>query len=209
MFSQLSAYFLPNLPNVITVFRIALVPPVALLLLRDDYRLALILVFVAGVSDGLDGWLARAFGWRSRLGAVLDPLADKLLLVVTFSCLGWKGLLPLWLVGMVVLRDLYLVIGGVVYNRWFERIDMVSPSYLSKCNTGLQIALALLVMYDVAWPLVIPAPALFVFNRVVLVTTVITFAHYAWTWGQRARAVGLKHQQPPRQYNTDEKPYER
>lgn len=194
MLSPLFARLLPWLPNVITVFRIALVPPIALLLLRDDYRLALILVFVAGVSDGVDGWLARAFNWRSRLGAVLDPLADKLLLVVTFSCLGWKGLLPLWLVGMVVLRDLYLVIGGMIYHRWFERIETVSPSYLSKCNTGLQIALALLVLSDAAWPALIPAQLLFVCNRVVLVTTVITFAHYAWTWGRRARVVGLKHQ---------------
>lgn len=172
-----------------------LVPPIAWLLLVGDYKTALLLVFIAGLSDGLDGWLARVFGWRTRLGAALDPFADKLLLVVTFSCLWWQGLLPLWLVAVVVLRDLYLVIGGLVYNHWFERIEQVQPSLLSKCNTALQIALALLALAAAAWPTMMPGDVLFFLSRIVLLTTVLTFAHYAWTWSRRAKAVGLKSKQ--------------
>lgn len=180
------------LPNIITLARIALVPPIAVLLLREEYRPALGLIFVAGISDGLDGWLARVGGWRSRVGAALDPFADKLLLVVSFACLWWQGLLPSWLVAVVILRDVYLVLGGLIYNHWFERIELVEPSRISKINTFLQIGLALLVVVDAAWPMTLPDNVLFLTTRLVLFTTVVTFADYAWTWSQRARRVGLK-----------------
>ncbi len=184
---------LSQLPNLITLFRIGLVPPIAWQLLHAEYRPALLLVFVAGVSDGLDGWLARWGGWRSRFGAGLDAFADKLLLAATFICLWWQDLLPFWLVAVVVARDLYLVIGGLVYNHWFERIESVQPSRISKWNTALQIGLALSTLADVAWPNLLPENSLFLFNRLVLVTTLVTFADYAWTWSQKARKVGLKH----------------
>lgn len=181
------------LPNVITIGRIVLVLPIGLYLLREEYRPALWLVFIAGISDGLDGWLARVGNWRSRLGAGLDALADKLLLVTTFSCLWLQGLLPLWLVAVVVLRDVYLVVGGLVYHRYFERIDLLKPSRLSKWNTALQVGLALLVLAHAAWPEVGNAVGaeemLFILNRVVLVTTVVTFADYAWTWSRKAQVV--------------------
>lgn len=188
--------YFAQLPNLITLCRIALVPPIAVLLLREEYRPALALIFIAGVSDGLDGWLARVGGWRSRLGAGLDPFADKLLLVVSFSCLWWLGLLPTWLVAIVVLRDLYLVLGGLIYNHWFERIDLVAPSRISKINTALQIGLALLVVFDAAWPSMLPDNIVFLLTRLVLFTTLVTFMDYAWTWSQRARRVGLKSRQP-------------
>ncbi|MDD9892673.1 MAG: CDP-alcohol phosphatidyltransferase family protein [Gammaproteobacteria bacterium] len=188
----MSRQLLSQLPNVITLFRIALVPPIAWQLLHAEYRVALVMVFVAGISDGLDGWLARWGNWRSRFGAALDAFADKLLLVVTFSCLWWQDLLPLWLVAVVVARDVYLIVGGLVYNHWFERIDAVEPSRLSKWNTALQIGLAVFTLVGAAWPEFMSAQALFLLNRLVLLTTVITFADYAWTWSLKARDVGIK-----------------
>ena len=187
-------YTLAQLPNLITLFRIALVPPIAVLLLRDEYRPALGLILIAGVSDGLDGWLARVGNWRSRFGAALDPFADKLLLVVTFSCLWWQGLLPSWLVAVVILRDLYLVLGGLIYNHWFERIELVQPSRISKINTALQIGLALLAVIGAAWPASLPDNLMFFATRLVLATTVITFIDYAWVWSRRAQQVGIKKQ---------------
>lgn len=184
--------YLAQLPNIITLCRIAAVPPIAVLLLREEYRLALALIFIAGLSDGLDGWLARVGNWRSRFGAALDAFADKLMLVVTFSCLWWQGLLPTWLVMVVVLRDVYLVLGGLIYNHWFERIDLVQPSRISKINTVLQIALALLAVITVAWPLSLPDNVMYLMTRLVLATTLITFIDYAWVWSLRARQVGLK-----------------
>ncbi len=185
--------FLPYLPNAITLVRILLVPPLAWLILRQQYREALLLIFIAGLSDGLDGWLARVGGWRSRFGAALDAVADKFLIVVTFSCLWWQGLLPLWLVVVAIARDACLVVGGFVYNRWFERLEMLNPSRLSKWNTALQIGLMLLAVVAAAWPQLALSEALFYMTRLVLLTTLITFADYAWTWSRRAQTVGLKH----------------
>lgn len=184
--------FLPYLPNAITFVRILLVPPLAWLLLREQYSQALALIFIAGVSDGLDGWIARVGGWRSRFGAGLDAVADKFLIVVTFSCLCWQGLLPIWLVGIAVARDTCLVVGGLIYNRWFERLETLNPSQLSKWNTALQIGLVLLTVVAVAWPQLELQKALFYMTRLVLLTTLITFADYAWIWSRRAQTVGLK-----------------
>lgn len=86
-----------DIPNVITAFRFLLVPPVVILLLQERFTAALIVFGVAGFSDGLDGFLAKRYDWRSRLGSILDPLADKLLLVSSFVTLGWLGLIPAWL----------------------------------------------------------------------------------------------------------------
>ena len=91
-----------DIPNLITVVRILLVVPVAWALLQQQYVIALVLFFVAGVSDGLDGFLAKQFNWTSRLGAILDPLADKALLVTCYAALAWVGLLPVWLLVLVV-----------------------------------------------------------------------------------------------------------
>ena len=103
-----------DIPNLITVMRIVLVVPVSWSLLRQEFGLALALFFVAGVSDGLDGFLAKHYGWSSRLGALLDPLADKALLVACYASLAWIGLLPVWLLVLVVARDVVIVAGAVV-----------------------------------------------------------------------------------------------
>ncbi|MDE2089174.1 MAG: CDP-alcohol phosphatidyltransferase family protein, partial [Gammaproteobacteria bacterium] len=104
-----------DLPNLISVLRMLLVLPVVALLMTEHYREALLLFGLAGLSDALDGFLAKRYGWTSRLGAVLDPLADKILLVSSYIALGWLRLLPLWLVAAVIVRDLVIVIGAAVY----------------------------------------------------------------------------------------------
>ena len=112
-----------DIPNLITVGRILLVAPVAWALMVQNFSLALILFFVAGVSDAVDGFLAKRFGWTSRLGALLDPLADKFLLVTCYAVLAWNDLLPVWLLVLVLTRDLLIVGGAVAYNFRIERLE--------------------------------------------------------------------------------------
>ncbi|GMQ88758.1 MAG: CDP-alcohol phosphatidyltransferase family protein [Gammaproteobacteria bacterium] len=138
-----------DIPNLITVGRILLVAPVAWALMVQDFMLALILFFVAGVSDAVDGFLAKRFGWESRLGALLDPLADKFLLVTCYGVLAWNGLLPMWLLVLVLIRDLLIVGGAVVYNFRIRHLE-AAPTLISKLNTLLQILLVLLVIIQQA-----------------------------------------------------------
>ncbi|MCW8839927.1 MAG: CDP-alcohol phosphatidyltransferase family protein, partial [Gammaproteobacteria bacterium] len=129
-----------HIPNLISVLRIMLVVPIMVLLARGEYLLVLMLFVVAGLSDSLDGYLARRFDWRSQLGALLDPLGDKFLLVGVYLVLGWNGLLPGWLVGLVILRDVVIVSGALAYRRLCGELTM-EPTLISKANTLLQIVL--------------------------------------------------------------------
>jgi len=173
-----------DIPNIITVFRFLLVPPVVVLLLEERFAVALVLFGVAGFSDALDGYLAKRYHWSSRLGALLDPLADKLLLVSSFITLGWLHLIPLWLVGVVILRDLVIVTGAVFYHFRIERLD-AEPSMVSKLNTLTQILLVLAVMFSMA---VRELPYLWmdVLLYSTLATTLWSGADYVWRWSRRA-----------------------
>jgi len=175
---------LSYLPNILTIFRFLLVPPVVLLMLRDEFMPALVLFTVAGLSDGVDGFLARRYNWTSRIGALMDPLADKLLMVSSFLTMGWLGLIPYWLVGLVILRDLVIVTGAIIYNARIEKVE-AAPSLVSKLNTLAQILLVLSVMFGQA---VQPLPALWIDALIysVLVTILWSGIGYVWTWGRRA-----------------------
>jgi len=175
---------LHHLPNLISILRILLVPPVAWLILQGYFGEALLLFVVAGVSDGLDGFLAKHFGWTSRLGSILDPLADKLLLSVSFVALAWLGYLPLWLAALILLRDLVIVIGGVLYHNLVGRFSL-QPTIVSKLNTALQIAVVTLVLVSLAW-LDIPPLAIDIAIWLLVLTVVISGGDYVWTWGRRA-----------------------
>ena len=158
--------------------------PVVWALLNLEYATALILFAVAGFTDALDGFLAKQFHWESRLGSILDPLADKLLLVSSFLALAWIGLIPLWLVAVVIIRDLLIIIGGVLFHYMFVQFDM-APSRISKANTFFQIIFVLVVVFyhgDFAFtPWVVEA-----LGYIVLVTTVMSGMDYVWVWGRRA-----------------------
>lgn len=174
-----------DIPNLITLLRILMVPPFVWLLLEGRYLEALVLFFIAGFSDGLDGYLAKRHGWTSRLGGLLDPLADKLLLVSAFIALGYQGLLPVYLVGLVLLRDLVIVSGAVAYHYRVAPLD-ADPSWVSKVNTVLQIALVLLVIFNQVHALLSPF-WMQMLEAMVVLATVWSGLDYVWTWGQRAR----------------------
>jgi cardiolipin synthase (CMP-forming) len=170
-----------QLPNVITLGRIALAPAFILLLNDGDYKLALAVFVVAGLSDGLDGFIAKRFNYQSRLGAILDPVADKVLLVSAYVMLTVLNHLPLSLVIVVVFRDLLIVGGYVVYTSMYGPVQM-RPSWISKFNTFMQIALVVIVLTEqaigISYPRLIMLLAYSVF-----VTTVASGGHYLWTWG--------------------------
>lgn len=175
---------LKDIPNLLSIARILLTLPVAWLLLQERYDLALVLFFIAGVSDGLDGYLAKRFNWSSRLGSILDPLADKLLLVTSFICLAWVGLIPFWLVALVMGRDVVIVLGGLAFHWLIGRYDM-APTWVSKLNTLLQITLVLgLVLSHGLHAL--PDTSLVWLVYMVCVTTVLSGLDYVWTWGRKA-----------------------
>jgi len=174
-----------DIPNLITVGRILLVAPTTWALLQQDYRLALVLFLVAGVSDGVDGFLAKQYAWTSRLGALLDPLADKALLVCSYAALTWTGLLPLWLFALVILRDVVIVGGALVYHFRVARLE-AAPTPISKLNTVLQITLVLVVILETASLWVQPGwsgPLVYA----VAVTTLWSGVDYVVRWSRRAR----------------------
>lgn len=174
------------LPNLITGLRILLILPFLWLLLRGSHGAALMLFVLAGVSDALDGFLAKRYGWRSRLGAILDPAADKLLMLCTYLALGWLAALPWWLVAMVLLRDGIIVAGALAYYRLFGVYEM-EPMLVSKLNTALQIALVLAVLWA-SWHGGVAPALLHWLIYLVGLTTLASGSAYVWVWSRRALA---------------------
>ncbi len=171
------------LPNLFTLARIVLTPFIALAILNNHYSLALWLCFLAGLSDGIDGRLARRFNSTTRLGAYLDPGADKLLVSVVYICLGWAGLIPWWMVGIVFGRDL-LILGMVAWGFLFTTIREFPPSIWGKLSTALQILAALLVMGSANGLSVPRQPALYI----MIAATIWSGLHYAWLGVTQLRA---------------------
>jgi cardiolipin synthase len=173
-----------DLPNIITFLRFLLIPPVVLLLLQRRYDMALLVFAVAGFSDALDGYLAKRYRWSSRLGGLLDPIADKLMLLSGFVTLAWLGVLPVWLVALIILRDVVIVTGAIVYHLRIEKLE-AEPSVISKFNTLAQILLILAEMFSHAFH-ELPQYCMDALIYGVLVTTLWSGFDYVWTWGRRA-----------------------
>lgn len=133
------------LPNLITFARIILVPVTVWLIISEAYGWAFISFVVAGVSDGIDGFLARRFNWRTELGAYLDPIADKALMASVYVTLGVLKLLPAWLVIIVVSRDV-LIVTAILISRLLDKPVRVVPLMLSKVNTVAQIGFVVLAL---------------------------------------------------------------
>jgi len=170
-----------QLPNLITLSRLALTPVLILMLNDRDYVSALAIFVFAGLSDGLDGFIAKRYDCATRLGSILDPLADKILLVSTYVMLTVLGHLPFWLMLVVGFRDLLIVGGYLVYTSMYGPVQM-HPSALSKLNTVTQILLVAAVLVEQAAALFYPG-AVTALVYAVLVTTVASGGHYVWTWG--------------------------
>ena len=173
------------LPNAISLLRIALIAPILLFILDGSFGWALALFLLAGFSDGLDGYLAKRFDWHTRLGALLDPVADKLLVAGLFITLAYTQDIPVWLAAVVILRDVVIVAGATVYN-FFVRPVQGEPTRVSKLNTSLQLLFLLFVISRAGfdWPEPI---TLTVLGASVLVTVVISGVDYVWSWSRRAR----------------------
>jgi cardiolipin synthase len=136
-----------TIPNFITIARLLSVPLIVWLMIADRFLEATILFILAGISDAADGFLAKRFNASSELGAYLDPVADKALLVSAFATLGFKGALPAWLVVLVVSRDLF-IIGGILLSYLLASPMRMRPLWVSKVNTVAQIVLLILVLCD-------------------------------------------------------------
>ena len=174
------------LPNILTLFRMFAVAPIVYWLIQGQYFAAFVLAVLAGISDLLDGYLARRYGWMTHFGGVLDPLTDKLLLVSTVLTLGWLQQIPGWLVFLVVLRDLVIVLGGLYYHFLVERITDSRPTQLSKWNTLLQIVLVVAVMLGLAFPST-SGPWVGWMIYLTAVTTVASGVQYVVIWSLKAR----------------------
>lgn len=134
-----------NIPNILTVFRIFLVPVFLYLVIKDRLYSATAVFVIAGLTDAIDGFIAKTFNQRTEIGAVIDPLADKLLLTSSFIVLTVKGFVPLWLCVLVILRDI-VILTGVLTLRGAGRKVVVSPTIFGKLATLLQISTVLYAM---------------------------------------------------------------
>jgi cardiolipin synthase (CMP-forming) len=170
-----------HIPNIITVGRICLIYPVVDLLLSRRFDWALMVFVIAGISDAVDGFLAKFFQWQSRLGSFLDPLADKALLLSCYVILGSFRMIPLWLLVAVVARDLLIVGGAVAYYFLLRPFDG-QPHLLSKLNTFLQLTLVVAVLFD-AGISTLPQFILSGLIGLTFVTTVLSGGLYVYVWG--------------------------
>ena len=175
-----------NVPNIITLVRLGLVPIMAYYLANEAYEIALPIFLVAALSDLVDGYIARRFQLVSKLGATLDPIADKLNMLVATILLAWQMLLPLWLAIAIVVRDIVIVAGAIAYRLARGRLH-IAPTRLSKINTFIEFTVLLLVMAAAAgW--FKPGVWMSTVFVIVFMTVVASGAQYVWVWGRKAVA---------------------
>jgi cardiolipin synthase (CMP-forming) len=177
-----------NAPNIISLCRLLSVPLTVWLIVSDQFTAAFALFVLAGLSDAVDGLLAKRFDMASELGGFLDPLADKALLVGVYVTLGLHDALPAWLVILVVSRDM-LIVGGVLLAFAMEVDTTIQPLWISKFNTVAQILLAGSAL---ARPTVVAIPdaAMMAMILTVGATTLASGAAYVVTWARQQDGVG-------------------
>lgn len=169
-----------TIPNIITVGRLLIVPLLIYALVHHYNLVAFLLFVIAGVSDGVDGYIARRYDQSSELGAWIDPIADKLLMTTVYLILGFMDHLPDWLVILVISRDV-LIVGAVMLSSLMGRPLIMMPIMVSKATTVAQIALAAVVLYLLAFDLTVELP---VFLLVLLTAglTIVSGASYFVIW---------------------------
>lgn len=175
------------IPNALTVLRCLLVAPVAWFIYQQQFLAALITFGFAGFTDGLDGFLARRYQWQSYLGAILDPIADKLLMTVSYIVLTVIGIIPGWLMLTVVIRDVVIILGASVF-RWLHGPYMMSPSKAGKLSTFLQILLVLWLLLDQAFSLAGQT----ISDALIWLTLVVTLysgLEYVVTWYRKSQSM--------------------
>ena len=178
---------LRHVPNMLSLLRLALIYPVAYLILEGWYREVMLLFAVTALTDALDGFLAKRYGWVTELGTYLHQLADKLLLVTVFICLSMVGMVPWWLTLLVFLRDLVIALGAVTYKIVFGPLN-AKPTVPSKLNTLFQILYLLAVVARAAYGFP-ETPVVMALGALVLVTTFVSGLDYTLIHARRAAAV--------------------
>ncbi len=169
-----------NIPNIITLGRILLVPVIVWAIASNQMAIAFGLFLVAGFSDAVDGFLAKRFNMSSELGALLDPVADKALLVSIYVALGIWGAVPRWIVILVVSRDL-MIVGAVIISWIFGKPIPMKPLMVSKLNTVAQVAFAALVLAALGFGIA-PGPFDVILMGFVTVLTLLSVSLYLMEW---------------------------
>ena len=169
-----------GIPNIITLGRILLVPFIVWAIASSQMEIAFAIFIVAGVSDAIDGFLAKRFNMASELGALLDPLADKALLVSIYVSLGIWGALPRWIVILVVSRDI-MIVSAVIVSWLFGKPIPMKPLMVSKLNTAAQVAFAALVLASLGFGFN-PAPYDLILMGFVTVFTLVSVSLYLVEW---------------------------
>lgn len=174
-----------HIPNALTVFRLVLIVPFLFFLYGHQYKYSFYVFILAGLTDGLDGILARRFNWQTFFGSFVDPLADKLLIASSFISLALLGVLPWWLVILVFLRDFTISMGVLGWYHFIRRKLDFQPTLLSKLNTAIQLLLVTYCLFELAYIHFHH----YIFNILVILTTfttTITYIDYLWTWSRKA-----------------------
>ena len=179
-----------SIPNIITLGRILLVPIVVWAIASNQMEIAFAVFVIAGVSDGVDGFLAKRFNMASELGAMLDPLADKALLVSIYVALGIWSAIPRWVVILVVSRDI-MIVSAVIVSWLFGKPIPMKPLMVSKINTVAQVALAAVVLASLAFGFG-PGPYDVILMGVVAVFSLVSVSLYLVEWGRHMSTIEAK-----------------
>jgi cardiolipin synthase len=179
-----------SIPNIITLGRILLVPIIIWAIASSQMEVAFAVFVVAGVSDGVDGFLAKRFNMASELGAMLDPLADKALLVSIYMALGIWGAIPRWIVILVVSRDV-MIVSAVIVSWLFDKPVPMKPLMVSKINTVAQVALAALVLAALAFDFP-RSPYDAILMGLVTVFSLASVSLYLVEWGRHMSTIDIK-----------------
>jgi len=172
-----------NAPNILTITRIIMTPIIVYMVLSEQAWLALALMVVAGITDMLDGAIARYFNQRTTVGAYLDPMADKIMLISLFITLFMIDQVPLFVFLAVIFRDLVIVLGAITYEIVTRRLTM-QPSFISKATTFMQIIYVVLLLLNMA--MIIPTELLQTAMWLTFILTCTSGLHYLISWTGKA-----------------------
>jgi cardiolipin synthase len=176
-----------SIPNIITLGRILLVPFIVWAIASNQMEIAFAIFIIAGVSDAVDGFLAKRFNMTSELGALLDPLADKALLVSIYVSLGIWGAVPRWIVILVVSRDI-MIVGAVIVSWLFGKPIPMKPLMVSKLNTVAQVAFAALVLGSLGFDFN-AEPYDLVLKILVTIFTLLSVSFYLVEWARHMSTI--------------------
>jgi cardiolipin synthase len=172
------------IPNGITALRLILVLPITFSIVEENYITAFLLFAISGFSDGLDGFIARRYGWVSAFGELIDPLADKLMMITTTLTLGLLGHFPVMLMVLIIVKDL-TILGGVFPYMTLAGFPRIQPNFLGKCTTAAQIFLLVSVLSNLGFPGALPELFFNLFFWIVALMTSFDGVIYLWLWTLR------------------------